>query len=698
MENSSFLELYDNYIPALPAGNYRIETHQTLELQQATHKQADVDENKQRRIFKAKQEFTVRGPQFSLNESDIHAVFPPEFSQADYSENLCHIVFNKRTIPWERQANNTEKVPWLYLLVLGKDELNTIDDSCNEDTQFAKESTVADFMEVKSNNVIYPDITPDAGTRETDPCRYIELALPLAKSLIPAPEKLLLMSHCRKVSTRNKTDLKLKDDGMFSLCISARRPHQNATNYVHLVSIEGYYNGIKQAEKQHDTVRLLSLASWSFNSHESNGKSFDDLARALNARLLQLPHKHLANHGKSDAHEEVLRRINQGYVPLPLHALTGEDFVAWYRGPFAPYPVTPIDHFNADSASAAMIIASDHGIFDHSYSAAWQAGRNASLSDRNFAGQVFNFKKRQIQQLMLLFEREYSAHIAPDDKVDLVQLSSVQSIVKDAFAKQLTPATLAQFDAEPDPIDSEELDTDDIKQSDETNEKQLLQDFLNKAQTQEALRRNMHVALLDIEEWLSELWLLKKVPFNYCVARAALLPEESIAFFYLDANWQRALLDGALSLSMHSSLDQELYALAKNAIYDRIVQRAFETEGNVSKDGITTGILLRSELVAGWPGLTIEPIAKDGKTHLPLLRKENIGANTLLILIGGVPSQITIKEPLEGLRFVSKSCDSSEGAPLVAELDEFSSSSHLARAMQQKPGQFIYTVTEKESR
>ncbi|QLQ31706.1 MAG: hypothetical protein HZT40_08995 [Candidatus Thiothrix singaporensis] len=48
----------------------------------------------------------------------------------------------------------------------------------------------------------------------------------------------------------------------------------------------------------------------------------------------------------------------------------------------------------------------------------------------------------------------------------------------------------------------------------------------------------------SLESWLSELSLLKGVPFHYLVADEQMLPVESIRFFRIDPRWMASLLDG----------------------------------------------------------------------------------------------------------------------------------------------------------
>src|SRR6185437_8026335 len=60
----------------------------------------------------------------------------------------------------------------------------------------------------------------------------------------------------------------------------------------------------------------------------------------------------------------------------------------------------------------------------------------------------------------------------------------------------------------------------------------------------------------ELRRWLVQLRLLDSVPFAYLVADSALLPEESIRWFYVDRRWTDALVQGALSVSTVNSDDR----------------------------------------------------------------------------------------------------------------------------------------------
>ncbi|MFZ0792466.1 MAG: hypothetical protein WAM65_01770, partial [Candidatus Korobacteraceae bacterium] len=76
--------------PPLAPATYKLEVRQTVTtLQPAPFACPDF-------------EFSVAGPRFALNPADIYSVYPPESSTGNFASTLPHVVFTRRTIPWER--------------------------------------------------------------------------------------------------------------------------------------------------------------------------------------------------------------------------------------------------------------------------------------------------------------------------------------------------------------------------------------------------------------------------------------------------------------------------------------------------------------------------------------------------------------------------------------------------------------------
>ena len=174
--------------------------------------------------------------------------------------------------------------------------------------------------------------------------------------------------------------------------------------------------------------------------------------------------------------------------------------------------------------------------------------------------------------------------------------------------------------------------------------------------------------LLPITEWLARLYLLKGVPFEYLVPDARLLPRESVRFFYVDQNWLDTLLDGALSIGIQTSVDSTFQTLMFDVIRDSVrelVQTVRDrllgiattttpTPGDAG-DGSMAGLLVRSAVVSGWPGLEVKAAStigdEGGANPIKLLRMDHLSSDVLLCLFPQLPAWVAIDEPHEGLHF-----------------------------------------------
>lgn len=176
------------------------------------------------------------------------------------------------------------------------------------------------------------------------------------------------------------------------------------------------------------------------------------------------------------------------------------------------------------------------------------------------------------------------------------------------------------------------------------------------------------IAPRDVRDWLARLRLLEGVPFNTIVADSALLPKESIRFFYLDRAWTDALVQGALSVGTVNSADraqlETLYPAIRNEI-DAEERRVRLPNGEASQLGPAaqvTGFLLRSRAVSGWPGLQVRAyrrevgrdediIPESNPDRIKVLRLERLAPAVLLALFDGVPELVHIEEPRQGVQF-----------------------------------------------
>jgi hypothetical protein len=141
-----------------------------------------------------------------------------------------------------------------------------------------------------------------------------------------------------------------------------------------------------------------------------------------------------------------------------------------------------------------------------------------------------------------------------------------------------------------------------------------------------------------VKTWLEGVERLEGIPFNYLVPDEHMLQPGDIRFFYLDWLWLECLQKGALSLGRSTaSTDEWIASLAKPPRQ-------------------TTGFLLRSEVVAGWPDLlvdgytisTAEPLLS---IKLQPLRMDTLAKDILICLFDGKPDAIDIRLQPEGRSF-----------------------------------------------
>lgn len=163
----------------------------------------------------------------------------------------------------------------------------------------------------------------------------------------------------------------------------------------------------------------------------------------------------------------------------------------------------------------------------------------------------------------------------------------------------------------------------------------------------------------EIGKWIGRLCVLDGVPFNHLVCDERMLPRESLRFFYVDQNWLDSLVDGAFSAGKGATRDDAHHAATLPAIRQTAEAAALNVRNSLrgfaattdSAPDTMTGLLLRSALVSGWPGLEVKAFQMDCVTQLNPLRIERLAPDVLLCIFNGSAGCIHITEPAETLHF-----------------------------------------------
>ncbi len=462
-------------------------------------------------------------------------------------------------------------------------------------------------------------------------------------------------------------------------------------------------------------VRLVSLYSWNFTCLSETGDFHDLMLNMIAGQpkgggglLLRLPGA--ATTPAPDSIEaKVEQALNDGYTAVSYETMVGDQTFAWYRGPFTPAPRPDFEGGPYNSAAAAMIYDQANGIFDQSYAAAWQTGRLLALADQSFGSKLLQWRREGHRVMNLLSSRLDSSKVqalvgTPDAsrhtpetvsqlhallKPDLVSASFMNHLAGDfsvTVAPRLTQTSLAEpnqggNNASPAAMTVQVqasqtmLATPAVQQLSSdvppaTNHVQAFHAMLATPAVQQVLTDKQSAAVKDdatplsyITKWLGELCLLYDVPFVNLVPDARMLPQESIRFFYVDPNYIEALMMGALSIGIQCTRDVHMQAVlfpgvsdaahqSKLAVRDQRLGQTAPPTDLPAVSTTMTGLLLRSAVVSGWPGLEVRAYRdKQGTDQINLLRMDHVSPDVLLCLFPEAPACIEISEPKESLAF-----------------------------------------------
>ncbi len=669
------IQLFDRYLPGLEAGDYLATVQQTI---------PGVDTGGY--LGPRTQAFTVRGPRFSLPSGDVGEMYPPPDSSGPYGTNLPSVVLHQRTLPWARALTADPACPWMALLSFRAAEM--VPDPATGLP--LRSGTVAGFL--ADTATLGPVIDRATVPADVLASTVTSIVVPLTvfTAVAPSLAELPYLAHVRRTDTTEQAASDAAQDGWYAVVLGNRFPDpatavdgSGTLTVACLVSLEGLTGhlpggtGSPAPAGSAPNLRLAVLASWPFVTDPAGTGSFARLMAGLAGGSAAdpaalLPRLPVPPQAPATA---AAGRLADGYAPLAARVASGEDTFAWYRGPCSPVvpqPLPPPTGGNGHYASSAevTIYLPGQGLFDFSYAAAFEAGRLAALADRAFAVALVNARRTAFAALSTLSARLQTGQFAGQSASEVLapkpawrgfaralragmgdRLTAAIAQAPHAPAVPATPAAPRSGGPPPaDPMAATRalLARDDVR-------------ALLAAQVDDGMD--------TVTDWLAQLALLHGVPFRHLVPDERMLPVESARLFYLDPGWIAALLDGALSVGVEGSRDLELAeawsapltsAVAAKVGAVRAVRRNLPgltvdtapravtaAAAPASAPPLRSGLLVRSAVVAGWPGLVVQ--ADGGAT--PLLRLDRLSPSVLLAIFDGVPGTVTLGEPRHGLRF-----------------------------------------------
>jgi hypothetical protein len=686
---SEITKIIQCFLPTMVAGKYNVQVKQAI---------VNLKENVDVAIDKTF-EFGVDAPRFTLNPSDIYSVYPPSGHFGKYSESLPHVVFTRRTLPWERtidgkipecQSGDTTlnkltqqespPVPWMALILFNEKDMKDLKIDKSHISDIIQ--PVPETTQPATGGIIRPRIYREGGQevlklmeweKGKDPengCFSIDISKEQFEIHIPSKKSLSYLAHAKEVSIKNKdkngiTDLNPGDIGVFSVIVGNKLPDPGQQHTALLVSLEGYADYLSDAPKatkktfpEGSKVRLVVLANWAFT--DSGKATFLELVKGIEVKGMKIQ--------REGEHEKLNHYFRFGYAPLEHLTRNGATTVSWYHGPFLPNQSPKRSKtISFSSSDAALRYDKSTGFFDISFAAAWQLGRMLALQNQVFSRAILNWRINQRQGDV---ERPRKKIVA-----DILKENGSEDSSQDIPLKNKVINLLAQLN----------------KVNVVTDKKPPLPSTAGNFPK-------------EVTTFLGELYSLKGVPFAYLVPSEYLLEKQHTSFdkqlkdvntqlqklkqqnresdreytdlkeqqrnletnstkytgtlslFYVDPNWIEALLDGAMSIGRVQKTEKLFDEVMTGQFSSFFDQKATSLNNPDTADKMDvkllniTGFLLRTDLVSGWRGVEIEAYDAVGKP-LPALRFERIDSDIFLGIFKGNVASVTITQPYEGLHF-----------------------------------------------
>lgn len=402
--------------PALEVGQYKVRIKQSI-------KGSGISTD----FAEKTNEFIVTGDRFTLNQSSIHACFPPEGSLGRHTDVLPHISLKRSTFPWERSAyGNEDYEPWLTLLLFDEEELATGDVIEQTLTLGELNGAKVKLLDETEHNAFFSRITLEQGQLVNDKVQVINVKRSLLEKLIPSGNVLKQLSHVRK-RTGDGDDIEL------AVTVANRLPKEGSESSVYLVSVEERYKDDRSFDygdsSQEDYIRLVVLKKWGFACLPADGKTFEELVEDISTGPLSLPRKNSSTPDSSTLDSY----LEAGYVPLPHRLRQCDRTHSWYHGPLIPQEISA--EFTSDEqlpefADALIRYHQNIGMFDVSYAAAFELGRMLALTDSRFAAALYQWKQRYNE--FVLAKEEL------DNAKTLMDTSGLQSIDDEELRAPIT--------------------------------------------------------------------------------------------------------------------------------------------------------------------------------------------------------------------------------------------------------------------
>jgi hypothetical protein len=600
------------------------------------------------------------------------------------------------------------RVPWLALLVFDADELTLSADILSGTTKlltdamlqkasptdkgvpvkqsstFAVSTTVGNFVQLQNCAIPYTP-TPEL-VSSTEAMDVIFLKKDLFNSLMVNSvtqkadlTKYQYLAHVRNVNTLGMADAGVEDQGLYSLVISHRtgpttfldtgdgkiKPlSKPTTQIVHLLSLSGI--GDMALPVNTDLVGLVSLYSWTYTCLPADTVNFVDTMRAIgdhSKTMLRCSDSILNSISATPEGKRVASRLELGYSLVRYRVQTGEETVAFNRGPFVPTlvlsPISDSWPTQSNFSTDYQILDPDLGVLDISYSSAWQLGKALALADKSFSAALMRLREL-IHTQAAIATRDGAVGGSRGTAAVLNHISTTIAMMKkvgeggsSADANSRWGPRPGAGIAQPPPLFNSPALAIPFSNNVSAQATQATTAAGSTTIPYNEFNKSSNPDWVIVFKWILDKLYLNNIPAYYLITDPSYLPPESIRFFYIDPNWTDALIDGALSIANHLSRDDDYVRMSLKTRINEYLKTEIDPLLGHLPQVPTYGFLLRSTIVSTFPDLHVEVPFKNpkkGETRADVLLLENIDKGVMLCLLdrtpdGGELDSIIIRQP-----------------------------------------------------
>ncbi len=578
----------------------------------------------------------VSGERFSIEKKNISSCFPPPANTGNYASVLPHITLTRSTLPWERQGlSGNKELPWMWLFVYDDHDIAA------GHVKIKSDQALSAVFDIDNNTspLIKEKITLEPGEQNTDQVDLVQINGALLSQVFPSNDELQLLTSVRKNTVGT-------DVTELGICMANRMPDSGVKSYACLLSLEGRLQATTgpspaalsnlESASTAGWNTFVSLHSWSFSCLDDNCYQITPKGKmALQKLSTPLPASLLT----------VLQNLE-----IPDLYTTGEAFSAVLSSAVSANGITGFSTYQSAVMSCFQVpdrtfqgILQDLHIGTITLEPSIPATTTGATDANNYLTQGAMPFTHQLQdggQTISWYHGPFRpSAVPPTHSLPTAVMSSDELLRLNTNLNMLDVSYAAAWE---------------LGRQLTLNNKTVAMDiFLWKRQQKWSQNPSKHQTILvpepvagdtkestkeetAIKDWCTDLLYLVGVPFNYLVPDERLLPNESIRFFTLDNLWMQSLIDGALSIGRATAADQ---------VSDQSVISAF-----IDLTQSYSGVLLRSEVVEGWPHLELAVTDSAGNA-LTQVHKALLAPDLLLVIYEGDIDTLDVHLKPEALHF-----------------------------------------------